>query len=177
MLSPNIVSFIAAELILAGARVKFAAGSSIRVVNAGINDVEIGTAILHSGKSSYAAESAVGVKLNVDPGSRTCIAAGAIAPNGSGLPINKRAANGKVGDGSGNGSEVGIALEDAAADGDFVECLFTETPPISVVLGSTNGTAAAAADLAALKTETEKIGDDLRAIHAALIAKGHLIGT
>jgi hypothetical protein len=172
MLSPNIVSFIAAELILAGARVKFAAGSAIRVVNAGINDAEIGTAILHSGKSSYAAEDAVGVKLSADPGSRTCIAAGAIA-NGATI---KRAANGKVDD-SGNGSEVGIALESAGADGDSVECLFTVTPPISVVLTSTNGTMAAAADDAAVKAEGEKQGDDIRAIHAALVAKGILIGT
>lgn len=33
----------------------------------------------------------------------------------------------------------------------------------AIVATSTDGTAAAAADLAALKTETEKIGDDVRA--------------
>ena len=38
----------------------------------------------------------------------------------------------------------------------------------AVVLASTDGTAAAAADLAALKAETEKIGDDLRAIYASI---------
>jgi len=42
----------------------------------------------------------------------------------------------------------------------------------TVALTSTNGTAAAAADLAALKTEAEKIGDDVRAIHAALVTAG-----
>lgn len=42
-------------------------------------------------------------------------------------------------------------------------------------LTSTNGTAAGAADLAALKTETEKVGDDVRAIHAALVAAGIMI--
>jgi hypothetical protein len=44
----------------------------------------------------------------------------------------------------------------------------------AVVLGSTNGTAAAAADLAALKAEAELIGDDVRAIHAALVQAGYL---
>ena len=40
-------------------------------------------------------------------------------------------------------------------------------------LTSTNGTAAAAsADLAALAAETELIGDDVRALHAALLAAG-----
>lgn len=44
--------------------------------------------------------------------------------------------------------------------------------PVTVTLTSTNGTAAAAADLAALKAEAEKIGDDVRAIHAALVTAG-----
>ncbi len=45
---------------------------------------------------------------------------------------------------------------------------------IAVVLASTNGTAAGAADLAALKAEAEKIGDDVRAIYAALVLQGLL---
>jgi len=46
-------------------------------------------------------------------------------------------------------------------------------PAISVVLTSTNGTAAAAsANLANLAAETEKVGDDLRALHAALVSQG-----
>lgn len=44
----------------------------------------------------------------------------------------------------------------------------------TVTLTSTNGTAGAAADLTALKAEAEKIGDDVRAIHAALVAQGIL---
>ena len=46
--------------------------------------------------------------------------------------------------------------------------------PTAVTLTSTNGTAGGAADLAALKAEAEKIGDDVRAIHAALVNKGIL---
>lgn len=45
--------------------------------------------------------------------------------------------------------------------------------PVAVTLTSTNGTAAAAsASLANLAAEAEKIGDDVRAIHAALITAG-----
>lgn len=47
--------------------------------------------------------------------------------------------------------------------------------PASVTLTSTNGTAAAAsANLSGLAAEAEKIGDDVRAIHAALVAAGIL---
>lgn len=64
-----------------------------------------------------------------------------------------------------------VALDD---DASHVWILVTpETAhraPQTVTLTSTNGTAAAAADLAALKVETEKIGDDVRAVHAALAA-------
>ncbi len=63
-------------------------------------------------------------------------------------------------------------------DGDYVFIVVSpETAvrgPVSVTLTSTNGTAAAAADLAALKAETEKAGDDIRAIHAALVLAGIL---
>ncbi|MCA1963837.1 MAG: hypothetical protein LDL31_07825 [Prosthecobacter sp.] len=44
--------------------------------------------------------------------------------------------------------------------------------PVAVTLTSTDATAGAAADLTALKAEAEKIGDDVRAIHAALITAG-----
>ncbi|WP_395737422.1 hypothetical protein [Prosthecobacter sp.] len=44
--------------------------------------------------------------------------------------------------------------------------------PLTVTLTSTNGTFAAAADLAAAKAEGEKVGDDVRAIHAALVTAG-----
>lgn len=63
---------------------------------------------------------------------------------------------------------------DVVSDGVWVDTHFAPVVPSSVTLGSTNGTAAAAADLAALKAEAELIGDDVRAIHAALVAQGLL---
>lgn len=68
-------------------------------------------------------------------------------------------------------------VEDVTADGVW---LWVGLPynngvaPVSVSLTSTNGTAGAAADLAALKAEAENIGDDVRAIQAALILHGLL---
>lgn len=62
--------------------------------------------------------------------------------------------------------------ETAATDEDQLINVLPLARPIKVVviaaLTSTNGTAAGAADLAALKTEAEKIGDDVRALGAAL---------
>lgn len=64
------------------------------------------------------------------------------------------------------------------AAGDVIEVIDiaqrTSTPTV-LALGSTNGTAAGAADLAALKAETELLGDDVRAIYAALVAAGFLV--
>lgn len=58
-------------------------------------------------------------------------------------------------------------------DGDLVVVQVINFPIVALpTFGSTNGTAAAAADLAALKVETEFIGDDLRALRAALLASG-----
>jgi len=61
-------------------------------------------------------------------------------------------------------------------DGDYAWILIlplsAKRGPITVTLTSTNGTAGAAADLTALKAEAEKIGDDTRAIHAALVTLG-----
>lgn len=58
-------------------------------------------------------------------------------------------------------------------DGDYVWIIVAPAVaargPITVTLQSTNNTAGAAADLAALKAECEKGFDDLRAIHAALV--------
>lgn len=62
-----------------------------------------------------------------------------------------------------------------SASGDIIEILDVLEPAkvVTVVaLTSTDGVAAAAADLAALKAEAEKIGDDTRAIHAALVSAG-----
>lgn len=83
------------------------------------------------------------------------------------------AASGKVQDEpavAGTYYRIGKAVTEAGADGDVIE---VEThAPVKVVviaaLTSSDGTAAAAADLAALKVEAEKIGDDVRAIATAL---------
>lgn len=65
---------------------------------------------------------------------------------------------------------VGRAL--TACGGDGQQVAVDPVKPIKVVviaaLTSTNGTAGAAADLTALKAEAEKIGDDVRALGAAL---------
>jgi hypothetical protein len=97
------------------------------------------------------------------------IASAAIA---AGIPIYTAAA-GKVQSeptAAGTYYMVGYSITAAGADGDKIE--FDPITPIKVVviaaLTSTNGTAAAAADLAALKVEAEKIGDDVRALAAAL---------
>lgn len=67
---------------------------------------------------------------------------------------------------------VGRALTAAAADTNVIE--IEPIAPVKIVviaaLTSSNGTAAGAADLTALKAEAEKIGDDVRAIAAALAA-------
>jgi len=57
-----------------------------------------------------------------------------------------------------------VAVEEA---GVWVE-IGSILPAAAPALASSDGTAAAAADLAALAAEAEKIGDDVRALHAAL---------
>jgi hypothetical protein len=78
-------------------------------------------------------------------------------------------------DGAGNRVIVARPLETGAVD-EVIECVLLGPKLIgnSLVFASTNGTAAAAADLAALKTEAENIGDDVRALYAALKANGTL---
>ncbi len=117
MLSPSVVTFIASVSIPAGARVKFVAGSVTSVTLADHGDVEIGTAILHSGKSSYAAGDGVGVALINHPGTIICLASGAIS---GGQTVN-RADGGAVSQG-GAGDNFGTALADAG-DGDWLEAL------------------------------------------------------
>jgi hypothetical protein len=119
MIRTSITTFIANEEIPAGARVKLVSGSAVRVELADAADVEIGTAILHSGKSSYAVDTEVGVALLTHPGTRTCLAAGAFAVGAT----VKRMADGKVDD-TGAGDNFGIALEASAADLDLVEVLW-----------------------------------------------------
>lgn len=86
-------------------------------------------------------------------------------------------ADGTVGPDTGTGARVIVArpLETGEAD-EEIECVLLKPRVFgaAVALTSTNGTAAAAADLAALKAEAEKIGDDVRAIHAALLTAGLL---
>ena len=74
-----------------------------------------------------------------------------------------------------SGKIVGVAWTGATESGDRFEAILLPTSSATApTLGSTNGTAAAAADLAALKAEAELIGDDVRALHAALITAGVL---
>lgn len=170
MLTHNPATFIASEAIPAGARVKFATGSVTEIELADAADLEIGVALLHSGKSSYASGDPVAVQLRWP--TVTCNAAGAFS---AGATV-QRMADGKVDD-TGTGAPYGIALEAAAASGDFVQVLLLGAPyqTQTVALTSTNGTAAAAsANLSGLAAEAEKIGDDVRAIHAALVTLGIL---
>lgn len=67
--------------------------------------------------------------------------------------------------------KAGIVV-DIDDDGVWVDMTGNRSIPTAVTLGSTNGTAGAAADLTALKAEAELIGDDVRAIHAALLTAG-----
>jgi len=106
-----LTSFVADETIPAGARVKYI--GACRVALAGLADVEIGNAILDTGKSSYAAGGAVGVILKHPL--QYAIAGGVIA---DGAAV-KRAAAGKV-LADGEGAACAIAFEAAAADGDVI---------------------------------------------------------
>lgn len=117
MLRTSPVSLIAEETIPAGARVKY--GTFPKIVLADVGEVELGTAILHSGKTSYAAGDAVGVHLLGDGAkTRHCIAASVLAAGA----IVKRANDGQVDD-SGAGDNFGVALEAAEAAGDVIEVL------------------------------------------------------
>lgn len=119
MLTPSIPTYIANETIYAGSRVKFVAGSVVKVELADAGDVEIGTAILHSGAEYVAAGYGVSINLIGNPGGRTLRAAGAVT---AGATLY-RAADGKVDD-SGSGDAVAIATESAAADGDWIDALW-----------------------------------------------------
>jgi len=86
-------------------------------------------------------------------------------------------ADGSVEADDGAGARVIVArpLEPGAAE-EFIECILLSPRSIgnAVALTSTNGTMAAAVDDAAIKAEGEKIGDDVRALYAALQAAGVL---
>lgn len=107
----------------------------------------------------------VTVKLSAAPGDVVA---------GSRLTLN---ADGSVSldDGAGPRVIVAVAIESGAAD-ELIQAVLIRPVSIgnAVVLGSTNGTMAAAADLAAVKAEGELQGDDIRALYAALQAAGIL---
>lgn len=83
--------------------------------------------------------------------------------------------NETVASAAGTNAVVAGIVDKVDADGVWVwvGLPFAPAGPSTVTLTSTNGTAAAAsADLAALAAEAEKIGDDVRALHAALKTRG-----
>ncbi len=66
---------------------------------------------------------------------------------------------------------VSCVFLEAGVDGDLVDAILIPAPTrvgAAVTDGTTNGAASGAADLAALKTETEAIGDALRALITSL---------
>jgi len=74
-----------------------------------------------------------------------------------------------------HGVKAGRIIQIDADGGIWVDTrAIAQIAPLAVVLTSTNGTAGSAADLTALKAETEKVGDDVRAIYAALVSNGVL---
>lgn len=149
MLRTSPASFIATEVIPAGARVKFTAGSAMHIELADSGDVEIGTALLHNGKSSYAIGDAVGVALTSQPGTRTCLAFSSFAVGAT----VKRADNGYVDD-AGAGDNYGIALEASTGLGDFVEVL-----SVAALLTTVADAAVTAAKLATGAVTAVKLAD------------------
>lgn len=140
------------------------AGSGVAICGAG--DLPLGVTIDEAAASS----ARIGFAPFSLSGTKLLTASEAIA---IGAPVYT-AASGKVQDepaSAGTFYRIGRALTSAAADGDLIE---VETyAPVKVVVvaafTSTNGTAAAAsASLANLAAEAEKIGDDVRALGAAL---------
>lgn len=74
------------------------------------------------------------------------------------------------------GKIAAVAWSGASEAGDRIEMIvLPDAKAAAPVFTSTNGTAAAAADLAALKTETEKLSDDVRALRDALVLAGVLV--
>lgn len=122
-----------------------------------------------------AAEAAIGLQLlGVSPGTLVGVAQGTIAADvdvysyGDGtLTVVPTSAGTfwKVGR-SVTASTAGLLIE-------FEPCV-PQKVVVLAALTSSNGTAAGAADLAALKVEAEKIGDDVRALAAALDARAVL---
>lgn len=115
----------------------------------------------------------VSIRLLGKGGTVKVVAGGVIA---GGARV-KGASGGKVVTNGGYGRGLGVKLTTGnSANNDVIEVLDVVEPIITAqaapALTSTNGTAAAAADLAALKAESELIGDDVRALHAKLVSAG-----
>ena len=104
-------SFKASGVIPAGSRVKYVAGGLVSL--AGVDEIEIGVALLVSGKDSYADGSIVGVQLRHVP--VVALAAGAFADGA----VVQRMASGKVDD-TGAGAAYGVALQASSAALDLV---------------------------------------------------------
>jgi hypothetical protein len=132
MIRTSPTTFLAYEAIPAGARVKLRAAGVVELADAA--DQEIGHALLHSGKSSYPANTPVGVQLINQPGTVTALAGGNIA---AGDKVY-RTGDGKV-LGTADGACIGTAFE-AGADGDWIEIL--RDPTLAVVPADGSVTAA-----------------------------------
>lgn len=129
MISGSPMTCIAHETIPAGARVK--RRSDLKVELADAADREMGTALLHGAKSSYAAGEPVPVVLINHPGTQICIAGDTIAAGDT----VKRAADGRVAVVSGDGSNYGVA-QSAATVGQYVEVLRDPTFETTVADGA-----------------------------------------
>ena len=115
----------------------------------------------------------VTIRMLAKEGTVKVVQAGAI-PIGS--RVRAKVNDGRVEVGTA-GRSIGIKISPTTngAAGDVIEIIdLVEVIPQTLALTSTDGTAAAAADLAALKAEAEHIGDDVRAIYAKLQAAGVL---
>jgi hypothetical protein len=174
-------TYVASEAIGINIRVKLTATAG-EVAIAGAGEDYIGV-------TEYPAAAGAPVPVRHKNSSGTCyfVAAGAFAYGAQVYGV----AAGKVDDVASTNVLVGTALEAASGAGHRVEILNALHGPLAsasqaaVVAASINGTAAAAipgaltstngvaaaaaADLAALAAEAEKIGDDVRAVHAAVL--------
>ena len=110
----NEKSFEADAAIEQYARVKLDADG--KITTAGLADKEIGTAM----REAFAAGDVIPVRLRSAAGTHKMIAADALT---AGDPVFSQA-SGKVGDTEATAFLIGIALEDAAADGDILEVLY-----------------------------------------------------
>lgn len=176
----SIRTYKAGEDLPVNVLVKLSAGNTVVKNTAGAAAIGITLEKVSSG--GY-----VALRLLSSPGSAIITASAAIALNA----LVYGTASGKIDD-TGTGEPIGYAAEAATADGDQIEVLLRGVSPLAmeasadqaaVVAASTDGTAAAAVDLAALKAESEKIGDDVRAVitlanalRTALVNKGLIKG-